>query len=169
MKAPYFLIFIVLLAFAGCGKTPVSKGEKALLSVDSNPSNASVYWDSELLGKTPLQNASVSSGTAQLKLTKEGYRPEAKEIHLAPNGDQSETITLHPLPFGEVMISSIPPRADVIFNGELIAAKTPVSIRKVPSEKTHVIQLKLEGYNDWEKSFTMEGDSKTFAVDLVKK
>lgn len=68
--------------------------------------------------------------------------------------------------YGEVSISSTPPRATVSFDGQVIPAKTPVTIRRVPTNRSHTVTVSLSGYRSWTKSFTMRSSSMSFHANL---
>ena len=53
-----------------CGSCPITKGN---LSVQSTPSNASVYINNNFVGYTPYFNQSINAGTYNITLIKFGY------------------------------------------------------------------------------------------------
>ena len=93
---------------------------------------------------------------------------ETTTVKISPGENKSVgTIKLGGM-FGEISVSSMPPRATVIFDGS-ITSKTPVTIRKVPRDQKHTIKIRLDGYRDWETSVSL-GDkaTKKFDVQLEK-
>jgi serine/threonine protein kinase len=148
---------------------PVATGGKpASLGVSSDPSGADVYVNSEYKGKTPLRVNNVSPGTIKLAVSKDGYMRSTQTVKISPGENKSVgTIKLGGM-FGEISVNSMPPRATVIFDGDTVT-KTPVTIRKVPRDKSHTIRIKLDGYRDWETTVSLsDKDSKKFDVQLEK-
>lgn len=149
-------------------KPVAASGKPASLAVSSDPSGADVYINSEFKGKTPLRVNDVSPGTVKVAVSKDGYMRETTTVKIGPGENKSVgTIKLGGM-FGEISVSSMPPRATVIFDGS-ITSKTPVTIRKVPRDQKHTIRIKLDGYRDWETSVSLsDKDTKKFDVQLEK-
>ncbi|HEX5037362.1 MAG TPA: serine/threonine-protein kinase [bacterium] len=155
-------------------KTPVEErpvataGKAGSISVNSDPSGADVYVNSEYKGKTPIRVSDVNPGTVRVAVSKDGYMRETQTVKLGPGENKSVgTIKLGGM-FGEISISSVPPRATVIFDGGTVT-KTPVTIRKVPRDQKHSIKIRLEGYRDWETSVSLsDKPNKKFEVQLEK-
>ncbi len=146
-----------------------SSGPPGSLSVNSNPSGADVYVNSEFRGTTPLTIASVPSGTIKVVVAKEGKMRNTMTVHLDPGEKKSlGTIRLEDL-YGEVSVSSMPGRGTVYFDGEPISARTPVTIRRVPRDKSHHLLIQLDGYKPWETTVNLKDkDSKRYDVQLEK-
>lgn len=141
----------------------------ALLSVDSIPSGAEVFIDSEYRGTTPLRNEALPAENFQMTLSKEGYLRHSTRIQVTSGERKSlEPIKLDPF-FGEIALSSFPPRATVFLDGERVDARTPLTIRRITRDKPHRIRLELAGYLNWEKTVSLEDKvRKKFDVQLEK-
>jgi hypothetical protein len=168
-----FLASLALLAVASIvpasGRSE-SKGSSATLSVDSEPRGAEVYVDSEYQGVTPLQNVRVPAGQVPVTLLKEGFVRHTTRITLKPGETKSLGVVKLGDAFGEIYISSYPPRASVYVNGDKVNARTPLTIKRVPRDKPHTIRLQLEGYGEWEREITLEEkDKKKYDVELEKR
>ncbi|PIR18201.1 MAG: hypothetical protein COV46_00880 [Deltaproteobacteria bacterium CG11_big_fil_rev_8_21_14_0_20_49_13] len=139
--------------------------ETATLSLSSDPSGAEVFVNAEFRGTTPITITSLQPGTVRLLINKEGKARYSQKVSLKPGEKKNlGTVKLGEL-YGSVSISSSPSRARVIFDGEDIGAKTPVTIKKVRRDKQHNIKLVLGGYRAWERSFDMQdADDKKFNV-----
>ncbi len=150
-------------------RTTSTGGTPATLSISSDPSGAEVYVNSEFKGNTPVRVANLSPGTVRVSVSKDGYMKTTTSVRLAPGEMKSlGTIKLGGM-YGEISINSMPARANVIFDGESIGARTPVTIRRVPRDKTHSLRIRLDGYREWETSVNLsEQDSKKFDVQLEK-
>lgn len=146
-------------------KPPVEAGKPGKIKVTSSPSGADVFINQEYKGKTPL-TASVAPGRATVLISKEGAAKVSRTVTVKPGKTVSLTnIQLGGL-YGEVSLTSDPPAAQVIFDGQPIPARTPVTIRKVRTDRTHTVTITMPGYKSWSRSFSMEGGSKSFHAPL---
>jgi hypothetical protein len=72
--------------FVASGDAPVSRplpaASRTTLSVSANVAGADVRVDGRMLGRTPLSEAPVSPGGHTIGVTKEGYAPYQKKIHI---------------------------------------------------------------------------------------
>lgn len=143
----------------------VSGGKPGTVKVSSNPSGADVFINSEFKGKTPL-SASVPAGTAQVLVNLEGKARVSRTVTVKPG----ETVNLSNIElgelFGEVSLNSDPPAAQVIFDGQAIPARTPVTIRKVRRDRPHSVTIQMPGYKPWSTSFSLDSGSKSFNATL---
>lgn len=147
--------------------SPERKGEPGQIRIASNPSGAQVFINEEYKGTTPL-TANVAPGTVSILVNKEGLMRYSRKITLKPGEKVNLTdIKLAGL-YGEVSVSTSPPRASVVFDGQAISAKTPVTIRKVRRDQPHTISLSLSGYKTWTRSITMEEGNKILNVTLER-
>ncbi|MBI2341840.1 MAG: serine/threonine protein kinase [Deltaproteobacteria bacterium] len=144
-------------------------GAPASIKVQSSPSGAEVFINAEYKGTTPATISNIRPGNVGILINKEGRSRFSQKLSLKP-GELLDlgTVKLGEL-YGTVSISSSPSRAAVIFDGEDIGTKTPVTIKKVRRDKQHEVKLILEGYEPWERSFDMsDADDKKFNVMLEK-
>ncbi len=142
--------------------------EPASLKVSSSPSGAEVFINAEYKGTTPITISGIKPGTVSLLVNKEGKARSSQNINLKP-GEKADvgTVKLGDI-FGSVSVSSTPSGAKVIFDGDDIGARTPLTIKKVRRDKQHSIQVVLKGFKTWERTFSMAGeeDDKKFSVTL---
>ena len=59
---------------------PVIPAGKGTLSIVSTPSGASVYLDSVMMGKTPLDLGNLNYGSHQVEINSPGYQPYAVQV-----------------------------------------------------------------------------------------
>ena len=146
-----------------------TSGEYGTLSIDSKPDGAEVFVNAEYKGTTPIKVPKVPSGSVKVTVSKEGFLRYTTSVALRGGENKSlGTIHLGDL-YGEVAVSSIPPRAWVYFDGEKIGARTPVTIRRVPRDRSHSIRVELEGFRPWETTMNLrEKDSKRYDIQLEK-
>lgn len=146
----------------------VADGTKlASLRISSDPAGADVFVDAEFKGTTPVAINNVNPGTVNLVVNKEGKIKHVQKISLKA-GEKKDlgTIKLGEI-YGTVSVASTPPTAAIIFDGENIGVKTPVTIKNVRRDKQHTIRLTLQGYKSWEKSFSMRDvEDKKFNIML---
>jgi len=129
---------------------PTATGKPGKIKIKSSPSGAEVYINAEYKGTTPLTVKEVPSGTAQVVLSKSGYLGYTSAVTVKAGKTKSlGTIKLEGL-YGEIKVETSPPRAVVYFNGQRIGARTPVTIRKVPRNRTHLVRVELGGYQNWQ-------------------
>lgn len=146
-------------------EAPTVSGQPGKIKITSDPSGADVFVNTEYKGKTPL-TVSANPGTATVLISKEGGARTSRTVTVEPGKTVSLTnIKLGDL-YGEVSLSSEPPAAQVTFDGQAIPARTPVTIRKVRTDRNHTVTISLPGYRPWTRSFTIEGSSASFHAPL---
>ena len=148
--------------------------QKGSISISSNPSGAEVYVNSEYKGTSPI-TVSVEPGSASVMVKKSGFSPYNTRVNVKPG----KTVNLSSINlkgagtatelYGEVSLNSTPPRATVTFDGQVIPAKTPVTVRRVRTDQPHTVTISLDGYRSWTKSFSMDSTNKSFHINLEPK
>ncbi len=140
---------------------PVAAGGVGTIRINSDPSGAEVFINGEMRGTAPVTVANIPSGSVKIILNKEGLARHASTVSLSPGETKNlGTIKLGDV-YGEVQVSSSPPRASVFLDGTNYGS-TPINIRKVKRDKPHSLRVTLDGYQSWETSFS-------FGDDKVKK
>ncbi|MGC9064421.1 MAG: PEGA domain-containing protein, partial [bacterium] len=113
------------------------------LSINSNPSGASVYIDGIYRGTTPTYNY-VSYGFHTVRLVLEGYKDYETSIRVTE--DATFNFSLERAE-GALVVFSNPPNAEVYIDGAYYG-KTPITIQRLSVGRKTVL-LKLSGYADW--------------------
>lgn len=145
-----YLLSILFLGLAGCTQqNQVPTGE---LFVMTQPADAIVDINGEVLGTSPLQDSLVPAGKLLVTLRKEGFETEYHTLNLATDERLVLERTLRPLT-GLVMINSTPPGAAVSL-GEVYAGITPLTLHKILLG-THRARLVMSGFNDKEIEFSV--------------
>ena len=137
------------------------------LTITSTPEDASIYFDDEPKGRTPLTLTKIFVGPHKLRLDSSGYEDweeyiyisslQKKEINIklvAKTGDTS------------VRVSTDPKGAAVYLDGTYMG-EGPVTLKKVaPGE--HLLKVSKKGYEDWLDSFTSHPGEHYFVETFLK-
>jgi hypothetical protein len=120
------------------------------LEVTSNPDAASVYINGDLRGKTPFLLNNQIPGKALVKIEKEGFDPQVREVEISPNFTRRLQFNLV-RNVGGITLTTRPPDCFVYVDGKVQRAKTersdPTSLISRPflvdglPEGTHLIRV----------------------------
>ncbi|MBP7563302.1 MAG: PEGA domain-containing protein [Candidatus Cloacimonetes bacterium] len=115
----------------------------AFLTLTSNPSQADVFVDDKLLGKTPLTDKEIPSDSKQLKLVYPLYKDYLETLTLKDQ-DKKSINAMMEQNYGEISISSKPEEgAAVYLNNEKIG-ETPISkLKLIPGIYSFRIQKNM--------------------------
>ena len=122
----------------------------ATLSIETNPSGATVYIDGNKVGVTPLRNFSAAYGKHTIKLSKTDYFDNVFPCDF--NKDKVDIRQNLIIRKSKLNIVTTPSGADVYLDG-VKAGKTPMSGYEVPYGE-HKIRVSKSGYDDIEETFT---------------
>jgi formylglycine-generating enzyme required for sulfatase activity/serine/threonine protein kinase len=122
------------------------------VSIDSNPSGASVFVKGIQVGTTPVTLEKAISGRQSIEIQKKGYEKWQSEVDILPDTDNDITATLIPLP-GKLNITSIPAMADVYISGKRIG-KTPVKMYEVKEENAWV-EIQMPCYDSIKRNVSV--------------
>lgn len=128
------------------------------LVITSEPTNANVYINDDLIGNTPLSTNLVSF-TNEISIKKENYKTKTFKITSNDNEPISKFISITPK---EVLLKivSTPPKASVFINN-IYKGITPLSLSKISEG---VVELKKEGYIT--ENIDIQLDTKNIKLDL---
>jgi formylglycine-generating enzyme required for sulfatase activity len=124
--------------------------EDAVLTLRSEPSEASVTVGEDYRGRTPVELFLAPGRTHRIRLTRPGYDPALREVRLEA-GDREELNVVLDSRKGEVEIVTTPAGAELIVNGESRGAANQV-LELVATP--HRIQVKKEGYEPYSVTVT---------------
>jgi Tol biopolymer transport system component len=138
-----FLVAIILFA---CG-TP-----KKIVTINSSPSDASVYLKGKMIGKTPLPTTLLFEPKAiihKIEIQKDGYKKETVRVPLKPKEVTSYNSNLS-YDYKNITINSVPTNAKVLLNGVENGLTPYVDSLTVEQIDTRglFVQLKMDGYED---------------------
>ena len=133
---------VIALALVTLGLTPFlwPRLTRAPLQVTSEPVGAAVYWNDELVGRTPLDTR-VRQTTGLLRLEKKGFVASERQLDLATETAVSVDLAAEPI---SLFFQSTPPGAAVrIDGGPAFPAGTPALL--LPDSE-HTITMELAGH-----------------------
>ena len=143
-------------------------GGTGTVKISSDPSGADVFIGGEYKGKTPL-TTNVPAGNTKVIINKEGLQRYSRSVNVESNKTVKLTNIKLGNMYGQVKLTSVPPRASVVFDGRQIPPKTPVTIKKVSKDQPHTITVSLPGYRSWTKTFSItSGDDISLNAFLEK-
>lgn len=145
---------------------PIEYGTLHLLVT---PTLASVSLDGESVGVVPetgiLIIRDLVPGNHVVQVSKQGYATATNDVYVSKNEIKKVPITLTAADNGPLSITSTPPGAQVILDGQPVGV-TPLTLPDV-SGGQHSIVLKMEGYNDYTENISVTGEGETVAATLV--
>lgn len=140
------------------GREPVVREEKLMLdsgvvNVLSDPSDAEVTVNGIVRGRTPLLVRDIPKGTTTIKLKREGFKDEVRELKMNAGEQQTLSVTLVGLP-GTLHLLSAPVNAAFYVNEEALG-RAPVSIPNLkPGD--YSVRCEAEGYASLTKVITIK-------------
>jgi len=129
--------------------------------------DADVFIDQELVGKTPVTLHSVAAGIRDLYIRHPRFKPYETEIEVVGlRKAQTETVGLRPA-WASIYITTLPEGAQISLDGVEVGV-TPNNIEVI--EGTRTVNLKKPGYKSWESDLNVQAqtDQKFDEVVLVK-
>jgi len=151
------------------GTTHVTGG-RAILHVQSKPSQARIYIDGQELGKTPFSRDDLVPGKHRMKVGKSHFQPKTQEINLAANMVKKYSVDLKKGK-GSLTVLSTPSGAEVFVDGDKKSGKTPMTLKEVKCGK-HTVKTRFQKKDEKieiKKEITIPREqTKRFKVDLQK-
>jgi len=146
---------------------PVPQVTSPNVSVQSQPSNASVWLDGQYLGKAPISKY-VSPGEYQLKVTTDGYSDYERTLSVneRSNLDITATLSKPEITSGRLAINSRPSGARIYLNNRRSNQTTPHTYSEMEAGR-YRISLRLNGYASYDTTVSIRsGDLTTFRANL---
>jgi len=123
------------------------------LYITSLPDGARVFINEKYMGITPFKTERMPAGSYQIRLTKESCRDKSSTV-LVEKGKEKEVKFRLPQLKGSLSVSSDPPGAGVILDGEF-KGNTPIIIYGIPIGQ-HSLKLLKSGHEDWQKQINIQ-------------
>ncbi len=135
-------------------------------NVRSYPDGASILWNGEPIGTTPLSDAAVPCGPARVTFQLRGF--EAGERSAGPVVGKAAGVFLRLTPVRvPVDITSTPAGAQILIDGRLMG-RTPATITMIGPRESKIL-IRVPGYKPWTRSIIPEQPRSTVHADLEKK
>ncbi len=153
----------------GFEKTYELKPQFGSMTVTSTPPGAEVEVDGELWGTTPASRAQVFSGTHMVRVSKENYYPQEKQVEVF-DGQHREMPFLLSSSVGFLMVESDPPGARVTIRetGQRLGRTPLKEIALDPG--TYTLVIELEDHKPHEQSIPVSlAGTPPISVDLERK
>jgi hypothetical protein len=125
---------------------------RARFTVQSTPSEATVYLDGTRVGTTPLEGP-IGQGYHKVRLEREGYRSQTRTF-VAEAGERYRFRDTLETAIGTITVNSLPDSATVSLGGETLGT-TPLSTEV--QEDTYVLRVRRSGYLPYEDTVSVEG------------
>lgn len=133
------------------------------LRITSTPSDASVYLDDALIGRTPVATF-YTSGRFKLRIEKELYVPYEDYIDIQPLRT-TKNYTLQP-DFGEIMVSSAPENGlEIFLDGRPTSIITPGNLRELKTG-SYRVKARSEFFDTEEMELSLSRGEKKI-INLV--
>lgn len=133
------------------------------------PTFSTVYLDDVEAGIVPPNGIfimrNVVPGTHEIRISKEGYTPVTIEQYVDGNEIVKVPVTLDAPSAGSLSVSSIPPGAQVVLDGE-VRGVTPLSIQNI-TEGEHTLILQMDGYSDYTETVMVTPEGAVVSATLI--
>ncbi|MBA7645958.1 hypothetical protein ES703_53718 [subsurface metagenome] len=127
------------------------------MTISSEPPEAEVYLDNNLVGKTPLTLKEVAEGEHDLRIVKETYKEWSRKVVVRSFQPTDVKVTLEVLP-AMIIVRSEPSGANVYFMGRN-RGTTPVTLSNLTPGEV-VLRLTKANYEEWVTSLLVAPDER---------
>ncbi len=137
------------------------------IKIISTPTEATVIFDGERKGQTPLSLSGIPVGEYTITLDKLGYEEWEEEILIFSNQVIEVDVRLLARTDNAIVRIWISPneKANILIDGEYVGERS-LFLKNVPQGE-HTIKVTKEGYQDWENTLSFyQGESYIVTVDL---
>jgi hypothetical protein len=142
---------------------PVGAGD-CTARVVTDPKDAKVIWGGAVIGRSPIDAASVPCGPAKVTIERDRWQVVTVDVNARAGAPASIRERLH-RPRGTLILSSVPPGAQIVVNHIAVGA-TPKQIDVLRYEKVP-IRATLKGHQPWTKTVYIKDSQEKLEVHLV--
>ena len=128
------------------------------LNISSDPSDALVVLDGNLIGNTDMEISGIDVGKRTIEMKKDCFETKTIEVFIKSNQQLKLNLKLKPS-CGAISVTSNPVGADILMNEKLMGV-TPAELTEL-KDGTYTISLKKEGYEEWKDRATVKAVSYT--------
>ena len=168
----YILVMDPMNIFSGKDLPPIpDKTDMAIISVITEPDNATIFVDDSAVGKTPIRETKIKAGLVSVQIVKDGFLPLDTLLNVTKNQNTSYNFVLLPKSapiaeknLGSVRIYSTPNGAGVWINNKFIGT-TPREKEELNAGRFNLI-IRKKGYAEYRDAFIVR-KGQTTNVDAV--
>ncbi len=144
----------------------ILQGKNGLIIVESEPTNARIFVDSDYIGVTPAEICQVVPGKYAVDIKMDGYETWKKRVIVEANKKKTLSAILKGKN-GAIAIKSDPTKAKIYLDDE-DKGTTPVTLTDLkPGEYT--VKIKLNEYETWENNVKVKPEKETFITAVLLK
>jgi len=129
----------------------ISRITSSVINIQSNPSDARVLLNGQLIESTPLSKQLIS-GSYKLKIEKPKHYAQERDIYLAVNENINQKFDLKPI-YGLLYVKVKPPNADILING-IHRGNAPLSLNLFEGE--YKLEADYENFLPFSQLVTIE-------------
>ena len=146
--------------------TPVPPVNYGSIYVESSPSGASIYFNGDYRGTSPLTINEVWPGSYSIQAELNGYQTYTTTTSVSSGTRSNVYCSLSPMAtYGSLYILSDPTNSKVVLDG-VYRGTTPLTLNNLAST-THIVELDHAGYYDWKSTVEVPaGGTKTVSGTL---
>jgi AAA+ ATPase superfamily predicted ATPase len=138
------------------------------VSIGTDPPEASIRIGDRWAGRSPVVGVAIPVGRRVLVIEREGYKPVTDTLSLLSGVPLDTLYTLTRI-IGTVEVSSLPPGAAVMVDGQSTGLTTPAVLSDLSATR-HEVEVSLPGYESARENLEVLGDSsQAVAFHLSKK
>ena len=124
------------------------------ISVESEPSGASVLVNGHVAGATPISIKGLPGGTYDVRLEKAEFAPMSLRVDLSSSGSSRVHEKLSPVAKGILVVNVKPPDSEVLLDGELIG-HTPLKVEGVEAGP-HELMVRKTNFTSYSRRVEIE-------------
>jgi len=145
---------------------PAASGEPGACTarVVTEPKDAKVIWNDQVIGRSPIEGARVPCGAARVTIDRERWQTVTLDVN-AQAGNAAVVHERLRRPRGTLIISSSPPGAQITVN-RIAAGTAPKEVDVQRFEKVPV-KVTLKGHQAWTKTIYLKESEMKLDAQLV--
>ena len=159
---------IAILAWTFLTKKPPAPS--ASLTINTQPSGASVFLNGDPKGNSPLTINDLKKSSYTIRVDLEGYETKEEKVSLDQQSNRIEVILAvkrpPPAPLASLTINTQPSGASVFLNGDP-KSSSPLTISAL-NTGSYTVRIELEGFESKEKQVAIGNESQMLDISLEK-
>ncbi|MHC4139024.1 MAG: PEGA domain-containing protein [Planctomycetota bacterium] len=135
------------------------------LMVESDPANATIFFNGKDIGTTPEIIMSSAKGTHTVEVRMKGYDLWERKVDIEPGTEKSLTAILQ-LKTGSLNIKSKPSSAMIFIDGEKTGPAPKAITELLPG--THKVEVRMDGYKNWCENVEVNADKENHFTAVLQ-